>query len=122
MPASLVSILPALADLVATAADTDGVILKQAPTTIARCSKCGIIKKSGQLSCCARGGAWLNNCGDPGDSSFEHTWIEGIEACESKFFIAVQTMFVVPASAYALSVWYQCLNPSFQHYQPLQIS
>ena len=44
------------------------------------CLKCGT-KKSGKLSCCARGGTWFQNCGDPGDSKFEHTWNEGINAC-----------------------------------------
>ena len=49
------------------------------------CPKCGTIKKSGKLSCCARGGAWFKNCGDVGDSSFEHTWSDGFNACKSKF-------------------------------------
>ena len=46
------------------------------------CSKCGNIKKSGKLSCCARGGAWYKNCGDEGDAKFGHTWAQGIHACE----------------------------------------
>ena len=46
-----------------------------------RCLKCGIIKKSGKRSCCARGGAWFKNCGDADDTKFDHTWAEGIEAC-----------------------------------------
>ena len=45
------------------------------------CFKCGTIKKSGKLSCCARGGSWFKNCGDAGDSKFEHTWAEGVRAC-----------------------------------------
>ena len=45
------------------------------------CSKCGILKKSGKLSCCARGGDWFKNCGDISDSNFGHTWVEGIQAC-----------------------------------------
>ena len=45
------------------------------------CFKCGTIKKNGKLSCCARGGSWFKNCGDAGDSKFEHTWIEGVQAC-----------------------------------------
>ena len=48
------------------------------------CPKCGVIKKSGQLSCCVRGGAWFKKCGSPGDARFDHTWLEGIQACESK--------------------------------------
>ena len=63
------------------------------PTTTAiatpSCSKCVTFKKSGKksgkLSCCAPGGAWSKNCGNPGDSEFDHTWLEGIQACKSKF-------------------------------------
>ena len=47
-----------------------------------RCVKCGIYKKSGKRSCCARGGDWFKNCGDAGDTKFNHTWIEGVKACE----------------------------------------
>ena len=43
---------------------------------------CGTTKKSGKLSCCARGGAWFKNCGDAGDMKFDHTWVEGIQACK----------------------------------------
>ena len=46
------------------------------------CPKCVTTKKSGKLSCCARGGAWYKNCGDAGDSNFDHTWGEGIQACK----------------------------------------
>ena len=45
------------------------------------CRKCGIIKKSGKRSCCARGGAWFKNCGDAGDPTKDHTWADGMEAC-----------------------------------------
>ena len=38
-------------------------------------------KKLGKPSCCAFGGAWFKNCGNPGDIKFDHTWTEGIEAC-----------------------------------------
>ena len=48
------------------------------------CSACGRNKKTGQLSCCFRGGAWFKNCGDPGDAKFDHTWFEGIKACKGK--------------------------------------
>ena len=47
------------------------------------CPKCGTIQKSGKLSCCARGGAWFKKCGNVGDSKFEHTWVEGMQACKS---------------------------------------
>ena len=45
------------------------------------CSKCGTLKKSGKFTCCARGGAWFKKCGDAGDTKFDHTWSEGIQAC-----------------------------------------
>ena len=48
------------------------------------CPKCGTSKKSGKRSCCARGGAWFKNCGDEDDLKFEHTWFQGIQACESR--------------------------------------
>ena len=48
------------------------------------CPKCGYTSKSGKRSCCARGGAWFKNCGDDdGDMHFDHTWSEGILACNS---------------------------------------
>ena len=46
-----------------------------------RCPMCGMAKKSGKLSCCARGGAWFQTCGDVGNKQFEHTWVEGVQAC-----------------------------------------
>ena len=46
------------------------------------CPKCGSFT-SGKRSCCAPGGAWFEQCGGPGDSKFEHTWFEGIQACGS---------------------------------------
>ena len=50
----------------------------------ATCPKWTIIKKSKKLSCCARGGAWFNQCGEEGDSKFDHTWLEGEQACKGK--------------------------------------
>ena len=46
------------------------------------CFKCGT-KKSGKLSCCAPGGAWFKKCGDAGESNFDHTWAEGVQACKT---------------------------------------
>ena len=46
------------------------------------CVKCGTTKRSGKRSCCAPGGAWFKNCGNAGDTKFDHTWVEGIEACK----------------------------------------
>ena len=54
-----------------------------APSSSTGCPRCGTTKKSGKRSCCARGGAWFKKCGDVGDSTFEHTWAEGIQACKS---------------------------------------
>ena len=45
------------------------------------------MKKSDKRSCCARGGAWFKNCGDADETKFDHTWLEGIQACRSKFEI-----------------------------------
>ena len=47
------------------------------------CPKCGTTKQFGKRSCCARGGTWFKNCGDAGDTKFDHTWAEGVEACQS---------------------------------------
>ena len=52
------------------------------------------MKKSGKLSCCTRGGAWYGNCGDPGDSRFDHTWFEGILSCKSKFIRLYESCYV----------------------------
>ena len=45
------------------------------------CPKCGTVKKSGKVSCCARGAAWFKKCGDADNANFDHTWGEGIQAC-----------------------------------------
>ena len=55
------------------------------PSALSRvCSQCSTLKKSGKLSCCASGGAWFNKCGDAGDKNFNHTWVDGIQACNGK--------------------------------------
>ena len=46
------------------------------------CPKCGAGKKFGKHSCCARGGAWFKKCGNTDEAQFDHTWTEGIRACE----------------------------------------
>ena len=48
------------------------------------CSKCAPIEKSGKISCCGRGGSWFRNCGSGGNSNLDHTWSEGIRACETR--------------------------------------
>lgn len=53
------------------------------PDTSRLCPKCGMKTRSGKLSCCSREGAWYNKCGDPGNTSFQYTWLEGVQACES---------------------------------------
>ena len=45
------------------------------------CTQCGSTNKSGKRSCCARGGSWFEKCGDVGEAKFDHTWAEGIQAC-----------------------------------------
>ena len=51
---------------------------------VTTCPQCGILGKTGKISCCALGGAWFKKCGNPGDSTFDHTWSEGIEACQGE--------------------------------------
>ena len=52
------------------------------------CLKCGIVKKSGKLSCCGHGGSWFGNCGSDGNSKLGHTWHEGIRVCKDRQFQA----------------------------------
>ena len=47
------------------------------------CLKCGAIKKTGKLSCCARGGSWYGNCGATGNANRAHTWFQGMQACQA---------------------------------------
>merc|ERR1712025_1365862 len=59
-------------------------IVRHTSTTadVPTCPNCGIFKKSGRASCCAPGGAWYKNCGGTGNNKLDHSWIEGVEACE----------------------------------------
>ena len=52
------------------------------------CSKC-VVNNAGKLSCCASGGAWFKQCGDAGDTQFDHTWTDGIQACKGKFEVII---------------------------------
>ena len=52
------------------------------PSVPSVCPKCGMKKKSGKRSCCFSGGAWFKKCGEAGDANFDHSWMEGIRACE----------------------------------------
>ena len=56
------------------------------------CLNCAT-NKAGKRSCCARGGAWFKNCGGVGDTQFNHTWTDGILACEG-----FTTLFLVKSS------------------------
>jgi len=48
------------------------------------CLACGMIQKSGKLSCCARGGSWFGNCAATANAKIKHTWYEGIQACKGR--------------------------------------
>ena len=52
-------------------------------TAMPVCLACGVIKKSGTMSCCARGGSWFGKCGNAGNANFGHTWHEGIQGCKA---------------------------------------
>ena len=54
-------------------------------TSDSACSKCGTTVESGERSCCAHGGAWFKKCGDIGDTKYNYTWAEGIQACKRRF-------------------------------------
>ena len=45
------------------------------------CPKCGVNINTGKRSCCVRGGSWFDKCGTA-DDNFEHTWVEGMQACD----------------------------------------
>ena len=47
------------------------------------CPKCGTIKGSKKLSCCAPGGSWVKKCGNDA-KKFDHTWAEGLKICKGK--------------------------------------
>lgn len=41
------------------------------------------MERRGTLSCCGKGGSWHGKCGSSGDTNTEHTWHEGVKACEN---------------------------------------
>lgn len=51
------------------------------------CPECATFKKSGRASYCAPGGAWFKNCGGARNRNADHSWFEGIRACESKSWL-----------------------------------
>mgnify|MGYP003341261771 CR=1 FL=1 len=46
------------------------------------CHKCGIVAKSGKVSCCGRGGSWFGKCGRAGNGKVAFTWYEGVQTCK----------------------------------------
>ena len=52
-------------------------------TITSACPKCGIIGKSGKISCCGRRGSWFGNCGSADNTKLGHTWHKGIQACKT---------------------------------------
>ena len=44
------------------------------------CPQCGTFK-SFHKSCCGVGGSWHEDCGDPGDTNFGHSWFDGNLVC-----------------------------------------
>ena len=60
-------------------------VTKAGPSTTAAtsgCPKCGTIR-TGESSCCGRGGTWAGKCGNEVNAKFEHTWVEGVQVCSS---------------------------------------
>ena len=55
-----------------------------ATTTALVCPVCGVNQVTGQLSCCARGGSWYENCGNLGEPNVDYTWAQGINTCKCK--------------------------------------
>ena len=74
------------------------------------CQKCGTNKKSGKRSCCVRGGAWFGNCGNEGDSQFDHTWQEGIKACERKLIHSGDHIMIASKHYEFICVLHFCLR------------
>lgn len=57
-------------------------MMTRVPPVSSSCDKCGTITKSGELSCCARGGSWFKKCADAVGPKFDHTWAEGVQICK----------------------------------------
>ena len=65
-------------------------------TTISStCPECGMMKQSGKLSCCGRGGSWFGHCGSVGGVGHVHTFYEGIRVCKERQSqaVAVQHLY-----------------------------
>ena len=75
------------------------------------CPECGTFK-NGEISCCAPGGSWFNNCGKADESlfsDFEHTWGEGVQICESKLATDLNKNMLNYMKFVGLYYWNQCL-------------
>ena len=50
------------------------------------CPECGTMQKSGQRSCCGRGGSWFGKCGSANkdNTNLGYTWYEGIRVCQAR--------------------------------------
>ena len=53
------------------------------PDTTPGCETCGTFKRTGKVSCCARGGSWFEKCGNVEDPQFNHTWMDGVRVCDA---------------------------------------
>ena len=72
------------------------------------CSKCGT-NKAGKRSCCGRGGSWAGKCGNEVNEKFDHTWGEGVQACEIESKqICLQMCMVGTTVSYIVSVYRCC--------------
>ena len=79
-----------------------------------RCPKCGSVRKSGRLSCCARGGAWFQKCGDVADTNVGYTWAEGFRACDYGFTSTRWFMIEAPLQARHDRIIVQPINATEQ--------
>jgi len=64
-------------------------------------------QKSGQLSCCAKGGAWFKKCG----ANADHSWVDGIKACKRKTVEENRDMTCKQCGTYAKSGRSSCCAP-----------
>ena len=65
------------------------------------CPKCAVVKKFGELSCCASNGDWFRKCGNSGNSKTEHTWFERMQTCKDVVSLLpgkAEEQFVTPVN------------------------
>ena len=98
--------LPLLCVIVCAHICTGASLTSATPTIpIPKCPKCGTIKTSGIISCCARGASWFKKCGASGGLKFERSWADGIEACKAS--VAGETQAQAMLSNQTDIVWEQ---------------